>query len=212
MLHGFVDVLDLRRYALYIQDFGGPLGLRLAARDPQRVTALIVQNANAYLEGVTDELAAVLTRLHDERTDDMRTFADRLFELPYTMRQYTEGVADASLVSPDAWTPAQWGMDRPGNKEIQYQLHANYATNFARYDEWNAYFRQHRPPTLVIWGEGDFVFGVAGALAYGRDLPDAEFHMIPDAAHFALETHHREIAGWIVDFMDRRVAPFGDRS
>jgi pimeloyl-ACP methyl ester carboxylesterase len=171
-------------------------------RYPERVTGLIIQNANAYIEGVTPELTAVLTRLHEERTEEMRSFAAQLFELPYTKRQYLEGVADPSLVSPDAWLHAQWGMDRPGNKEIQYLMHANYATNFERYDEWHDYFRKYQPPTLVIWGRGDFVFGVAGARAYQNDLHDTELHVIDDAAHFALETHHAEIAGLICGFMD----------
>ena len=210
ILGRFVDALGLCRYVLYLQDFGGPLGMRLAVRYPERVAALIVQNANAYLEGVTEELTAVLTRLHQERTNEMRDFAAQLFELPYTKRQYLEGVADPSLVAPDAWLHAQWGMDRPGNKEIQYRMHADYATNFARYDEWHAYFRKHQPPTLVLWGTGDFVFGVAGAQAYRRDLREVELHLIDGAAHFALETHHEEIAGWIGGFMERHEALQGN--
>jgi pimeloyl-ACP methyl ester carboxylesterase len=95
-----------------------------------------------------------------ERTSEMRTKAAELFELPYTRKQYLDGVPDPSLVSPDAWQHAQWGMDRPGNKDIQYALHADYASNFDRYEEWHAYFRKYQPPTLVVWGEGDFVFGV----------------------------------------------------
>jgi pimeloyl-ACP methyl ester carboxylesterase len=206
VLAGFVDALGLRRYALYLQDFGGPIGFRLAVKYPERVTGLVIQNANAYIEGVTPELTAILTRLHEERTEEMRTFAAQLFELPYTKRQYLEGVADPSLVAPEAWLHAQWGMDRPGNKEIQYLMHANYATNFAHYDEWHASFREHQPPALVLWGRGDFVFGVAGAQAYAKDLANIELHVIDDAAHFALETHHDEIADMIRRFMNARVS------
>jgi len=201
----FTDALELTSYALYLQDFGGPVGLRLATQRPERVTGLIIQNANAYIEGVTHELTAILTRLYEERTDEMRAFAAQLFELPYTKRQFLEGVADPSLVSPDAWNHAQWGMDRPGNKEIQYLIHANYASNFKRYDEWHAFFRKCQPPALVVWGKGDFVFGVPGARAYQKDLDNVELHILDEAAHFALETHSNEIAGLIVKFMDSKV-------
>jgi pimeloyl-ACP methyl ester carboxylesterase len=196
----FTDAVHLTKYSLYMQDFGGPVGLRLAARHPERVSALLVQNANAYIEGVTPELVAILLRLHRERTPEMRETAAALFELPYTKRQYLEGVGDPSLVNPDSWQLAQLGMDRPGNKEIQYAYHADYATNFDHYDEWHAYFRKSQPPTLVVWGRGDFVFGVPGAEAYRKDLQDIDVHII-DAGHFALETRSSEIAGYIRQFL-----------
>jgi pimeloyl-ACP methyl ester carboxylesterase len=125
-----------------------------------------------------------------------------LFELPITKKQYLDGAEDPTLVSPDAWTHAQWGLDRPGNKDIQYALQANYGSNVERYDEWHAYFREHRPPTLVLWGKGDFVFAEAGAHAYKRDLPDAEIHLL-NAGHFALETHAAEMAATISAFLAR---------
>jgi pimeloyl-ACP methyl ester carboxylesterase len=200
VLEAFTEAIGLQRYALYLQDFGGPVGFRLATRHPERVTALVIQNANAYAEGVTDELRAVLLRLHRERTPEMRAKAAELFELPYTQRQYFEGVTDPSLVSPDSWQHAQWGMDRPGNKAIQYELHANYASNFDRYDEWQAYFRKHQPPALVVWGKHDFVFGVPGAKAYEKDLENIESHFL-DAGHFALETRGPEIAEHVRRFL-----------
>jgi pimeloyl-ACP methyl ester carboxylesterase len=202
VIEAFTDVIGLESYSLYVQDFGGPVGFRLATRRADRVRALIVQNANAYAQGVSDELRAVLLRLHNERTPEMRTKAGELFELPYTRKQYLDGVADPSLVSPDAWQHAQWGMDRPGNKDIQYALHADYASNFDRYEEWHAYFRQYQPPTLVVWGEGDFVFGVPGAEGYRQDLKQIELHILK-AGHFALETSGREIAWHISDFLGR---------
>jgi pimeloyl-ACP methyl ester carboxylesterase len=202
VIEAFTDVIGLESYSLYVQDFGGPVGFRLATRRADRVRALIVQNANACAQGVSDELRAVLLRLHNERTPEMRTKAGELFELPYTRKQYLDGVADPSLVSPDAWQHAQWGMDRPGNKDIQYALHADYASNFDRYEEWHAYFRQYQPPTLVVWGEGDFVFGVPGAEGYRQDLKQIELHILK-AGHFALETSGREIAWHISDFLGR---------
>jgi pimeloyl-ACP methyl ester carboxylesterase len=200
VIEHFTIEIGLESYALYLQDFGGPVGFRLAARHPERVRALIIQNANAYLEGVSPDLHAILQRLYRERTPEMRLKASELFELPYTKKQYLEGVEDLTLVSPDAWQHAQWGMDRPGNKEIQYELHANYASNFEKYDEWHAYFRAYQPPTLVVWGAGDFVFGVAGAEAYKKDLKTIEFHII-NAGHFALETRSAEIAAYIRGFL-----------
>jgi pimeloyl-ACP methyl ester carboxylesterase len=202
VIEHFTDAIGIERYSLYLQDFGGPIGFRLAARRPERIHTLIIQNANAYAQGVTEELRAVLVRLHTERTPQMRAKASGLFDLAYTRRQYLEGVPDPSLVSPDAWQHAQWGMDRPHNKDIQYVLHANYATNFDRYDEWHAYFRCYQPPALVLWGDGDFVFGVPGAEAYRQDLKQVELHILK-AGHFALETHGREIARYMRDFLGR---------
>jgi len=189
----FVEVLGLGACILDVQDFGGPVGFRLAAAHPERIRALVVQNANAYSEGVSEEIRDILLKLYRERTPQMRFQAASLFELDYTKRQYLEGVPDPTLVSPDAWQHAQWGMDRPGNKDIQYRLHSDYASNFDRYAGWHAYFREHQPPTLIVWGRGDFVFGLAGAHAYQRDLPNAELHVL-GSGHFALETHAVEIA------------------
>jgi pimeloyl-ACP methyl ester carboxylesterase len=199
IMEGFVDRLGLSRYALYMQDFGGPVGFRLATRRPQQVRALIIQNANAYDEGVSSGVRDVVLRIWKERTPQTEARLKELFELPATKRQFLEGTPDPSLVSPDAWEHAQWGMDRPGDKEIQFALHANYGSNVERYDEWHAYFRKFQPPTLIVWGKGDFVFLPAGAEAYRKDLEHVELHFL-DAGHFALETNAVEIAGYIRDF------------
>jgi pimeloyl-ACP methyl ester carboxylesterase len=204
----FIDVIGLTRFALYMQDFGGPIGFRLASRYPKKVTALIVQNANAYDEGVTEGLKNVVLRAWTDHSEEASAQLRTLFELPVTKRQFLEGAPDPSLVSPDGWTHAQWGMDRPGNKDIQFALHANYGSNPERYDEWHAYFRQHQPPTLVVWGRGDFVFAEAGAQAYAKDLPDAEIHLI-DAGHFALETNAQQIADYMRGFLAK--LPTGTR-
>lgn len=198
----FTQAVGLTSYALYCQDYGGPVGFRLATRHPERVTALIIQNANAYKEGVTDLFQNVVLRLWTERTPETEAAVRTLFELPITQKQYLDGAEDPTLVSPDAWTHAQWGMDRPGNKDVQYALQANYGSNVERYDEWHAYFREHRPPTLVLWGKGDFVFAEPGAHAYKRDLPDAEVHIL-NAGHFALETNAPEIGAAISTFLAR---------
>jgi pimeloyl-ACP methyl ester carboxylesterase len=203
VMEGFVDTLGLKRYALYMQDFGGPVGFRLAARRPEQVRALIIQNANAYEEGVSSGVREVVLRIWKERTPQTEARLKELFELSATKRQYLEGAPDPSLVSPDAWEHAQWGMDRPGDKEIQFALHANYGSNVEHYDEWHAYFRTYQPPTLIVWGKGDFVFTPAGAEAYRKDLKHVELHML-NAGHFALETNASEIAGRILGFLALR--------
>jgi pimeloyl-ACP methyl ester carboxylesterase len=203
VMEGFVDALNLTRYALYMQDFGGPVGFRLATRRPQQVRALIIQNANAYDEGISSGVRDVVLRIWKERTPQTEARLKELFELPATKRQYLEGAPDPSLVSPDAWEHAQWGMDRPGDKEIQFALHANYGSNVEHYDGWHAYFRKYQPPALVVWGKGDFVFTPAGAEAYRKDLKHVELHFL-NAGHFALETNASEIAGFIRGFQASR--------
>jgi pimeloyl-ACP methyl ester carboxylesterase len=204
VIQGFTDALGLKRYALYMQDYGGPIGLRLAERAPERVSALIVQNANAYEDGVTPDLRRIVLRLWTDRSADAVAAIQPLFELPATRGQFLDGEPDPDLVSPDAWQMAQWGMERPGNKAIQFALQANYGSNPERYAGWHRYFRDHQPPTLVTWGKGDRVFAAAGAEAYRRDLKDVEIHLL-DAGHFALESHHVEIAALMRDFLGRTV-------
>jgi pimeloyl-ACP methyl ester carboxylesterase len=200
VIEHFTDVVGIAAYALYLQDFGGPIGFRMATRRPERVRALIIQNANAYDEGITQGVRDVVLRIWTERTAVTEAALKELFELSATKRQYLEGVGDVTLVSPDSWQHAQWGMDRPGNKDIQFAMHANYGSNVERYDEWHSYFRRHQPPTLVAWGKGDFVFAAAGAEAYRKDLKNISVHML-DAGHFALETKASEIATHMREFL-----------
>ena len=201
----FTDVIGLKRYALYMQDYGGPVGLRLATRHPDRVTALLIQNANAYDEGITPELRRVVLRLETDHGEEATASLRRLFELPATKEGYLDGEPDPTLVDPDAWTHAQWGMARPGNKDIQFALQANYWSNILLYPQWHAYFRRYQPPTLVTWGRGDLVFAVGGAAAYRNDLPKAEIHIL-SAGHFALESQSGPIADYIRDFLARQGA------
>lgn len=202
VMEHFTDTIGLQSYALYLQDYGGPVGFRLATRHPDRVTALIVQNANAYTEGVTDLFQNVVLRAWTERTAETERAVRSMFELPATQRQYLEGAEDPALVNPDGWQLAHWGMERPGNKDIQFALQANYGSNVERYDEWHAYFREHQPPTLVVWGKGDFIFAEPGAEAYRQDLPKAEIHVL-NAGHFALETKADAIGALIQSFLAR---------
>jgi pimeloyl-ACP methyl ester carboxylesterase len=203
-----LDALGLARYALYVQDYGAPIGLRLAARRPDRVTALISQNGNAYDEGLTPFWEPLLAYAQDG-VSNAQAVRESL-EPAGTRWVYQHGVPDAHLerLSPDAWTVDQASLDRPGNRDIQLALFRDYRRNLPLYPTFQRYFREHRPPTLVVWGGHDEIFGPDGAHAYARDLPDAEIHLL-DAGHFALETSGREIAGLVRSFLDR-VLP-GDR-
>ncbi len=196
-----IQQLDVKRYALYVMDYGAPVGFRLAAAHPEKVTALIVQNGNAYEEGLEqfwDPIKAYWKTGGMTEREAIRW----LTSIKATKWQYTNGVNDASLVSPDTWTIDQALLDRPGNTEIQLDLFYDYRTNIPLYPQWQAYFRKHQPPTLVVWGKNDAIFVAAGAAPYQRDLPGAEIHLL-DTGHFALETHVNEIASLIRHFLDK---------
>jgi len=199
---GLLDKLDVQQFALYIQDYGAPIGLRIANRHPERVTALITQSGNAYLEGFTPFWEPLFNHAKDRATyePDVRS----LLTAEATRWQYTHGVPAQFLerISPDTWTLDQSYLDRPGNQEIQLQLFHDYQHNLDAYPAFQQYFRRHQPPTLVAWGKHDEIFGADGATAFARDLPDAEIHLL-DAGHFALETHGDEIAALIRDFLQR---------
>lgn len=199
--------LGVRRYALYVMDYGAPIGFRLASNDPERVTALTVQNGNAYDEGLQqfwDPIKAYWTTGTSAEREAIRW----LTSLKATKWQYTNGVKDVSVVSPDAWTMDQALLDRPGNAEIQLDLFYDYRTNIPLYPEWQAYFRKHQPPTLVVWGQNDEIFVAAGAAPYRRDIPNAEVHLF-DTGHFALETHGPEIATLMREFLGRNLKAGG---
>ncbi|MEO3757217.1 alpha/beta hydrolase [Mycobacterium sp. B14F4] len=203
---GLLDHLGVDRFALYIQDYGAPIGLRIAGRAPERVTALITQNGNAYVEGFTPFWDVLFAHAKDRgaNADSVR----ELLQPKATQWQYTHGVPADRLdrIAPEAWQLDQAGLDRPGNDEIQLQLFWDYQFNLDAYPAFQQYFREHRPPTLVVWGRNDEIFGPAGAEAFRRDLPDAQIHLL-DAGHFALETHGPEIASLIRTFLGAVTAP-----
>jgi pimeloyl-ACP methyl ester carboxylesterase len=200
-LRGFVDALGLTRYALYVFDYGAPTGLRLAMRHPERVTAIISQNGNAYLEGFSDEWSA--WQAYWREPSDVRREACRASLSPDTIRDWQYGTgADPSRLSPDGYELDIAYMARPGAADIQLDLILDYRSNVELYPAFQAYFREHLPPFLAVWGRHDPAFLPAGAEAYRRDLPDAEVHLL-DAGHFALETHSAEIAEHIRDFLGR---------
>lgn len=204
VMEEFVRALGLRRFVLYAFDFGGPVGFRLATRHPEWIAGLIVQNANAYEEGLSEQARATIQAPAEE--------LGPLFTLPVTRSQYEGGTADPALVAPDGWTLDQHFLDLPGRKEAQLALALDYRSNVARYPDWQAWLREHRPPALIVWGRNDPFFPEPGAHAYLRDLPDAQVHVL-DTGHFALEDKLPEIAPLIADFLDRharlRVAVIG---
>ena len=202
VIEHFVQGLELDSFSLYMQDYGGPVGFRLAARHPEWVEALIIQNANAYEEGFTDISRNLLEP--SNRTGATEQPVLDLSKLEGTKFQYQHGARDPNGMNPDAWTHDQYGLDRPGNKLIQLDLQANYPTNLAQYDRWHAYLREHQPPTLVVWGEGDPIFGVEGAHAYKRDLKDIEVHLL-NTGHFALEEDAAVIAKHIQRFLKAKL-------
>ena len=197
----FTEVIGQRRFAIYIFDYGAPVGLRIAAKHPERITAIISQNGNAYEDGLSEGWSPIQAYWR-EPTQANRD-ALRSFLAPETTRfQYTHGVSDPSLVSPDGRSLDDYYLTRPGAHEVQLDLLLDYASNVALYPVFQAYFRNHQPPLLAVWGKNDPFFLPAGAEAFKRDLSGAEVHFF-DTGHFALETHCAEIAAAIRDFLDR---------
>jgi len=199
----FTEAVGLERYTLYVFDYGAPVGFRLALKHPERVTAIISQNGNAYEEGLSDGWNPI-EKYWKEPTAANRA-ALRDFLKPETTRwQYIHGVANESLVAPESYTLDSALLERPGNDEIQLDLFLDYASNVALYPKFQQFFRTKRPPLLAVWGKGDPFFLPAGADAFKRDNPEAEVHFY-DTGHFALETHVYEIAAAIRDFLGRHV-------
>jgi len=198
----FTDVVGLTKFAIYIFDYGAPVGLRIAAKYPERISAVITQNGNAYLEGVSPAFAPVQAYWANP-TDETRNALRGFLAPATTLFQYTQGVADVSLVSPDGRNLDDAYLARPGNDEIQLDLLLDYASNVAAYETFQAYFRRRRPPLLAVWGRNDPFFVPAGAEAFKRDLPDAEVRFF-DTGHFALETHAAEIGAAIREFLDKQ--------
>jgi pimeloyl-ACP methyl ester carboxylesterase len=204
LVDGLLDRLGVTRYAMYVMDYGAPVGWRLALKHPERITGLIVQNGNAYEEGLKefwDPFRAYWADGSDAHRQAMRG----LLTLETTKFQYTDGVADVSRISPDNWVHDQALLDRPGNADIQLDMFYDYRTNLPLYPAVQAYFRAHRPPTLIVWGRNDKIFPADGAYPYKRDLPDLEFHLL-DTGHFALEDKADEMVPLIRAFLDRNLA------
>jgi pimeloyl-ACP methyl ester carboxylesterase len=197
LMEKLIAKLGIKTFALYLQDYGGPVGFRIAARHPERVTGLIIQNANAYVEGISEAMAPIAKFWSDRAGVEpaIRGFLTK----ETTTFQYTHGAGKPERICPDAYHHAQALLDRPGNDLIQLEFLYNYQTNPPLYPAWQEYFRRHQPRTLIVWGKNDPFFTVPGAEAFLRDLPKAQLHLL-DAGHFALEELHEEIAAHITRF------------
>lgn len=193
--------LNIDRFFVYLMDYGAPVGFRIAARHPERIRGLIVQNGNAYDEGLKDFWEPIKAYWSDPANPEKREALRWLTSFQATKWQYTHGVKDVSLISPDTYTLDQALLDRPGNQEIQLDMFLDYATNPPLYPAWQQYFREAQPPMLILWGQGDEIFPDSGAHPYLRDLPDAELHIFEDAGHFALESHGLELIELIRKFL-----------
>lgn len=199
-LEAFVDELGLTRYAMYFFDYGAPTGLRLAVAHPERVTGLVSQNGNAYLDGLGDAWAPIRAYWNDPSPANRQTIHDAILNVEGTKWQYVHGVADPDSVAPEGYTLDAALLERPGNKDIQLDLFLDYANNLTQYPAFQAFFRQAQVPTLAIWGRNDPFFIPPGAQAYRRDNPDAVVELL-DTGHFALETHGQYIAQRIIDVL-----------
>lgn len=198
VIERFTELLGLDRFALYVFDYGAPTGFRLALRHPERITAIISQNGNAYEEGLTEGWNPIQAYWKDPspaNRDALRSFLTP----EATFWQYSHGVSDATLISPDGYSLDSYYLSRPGADEIQLDLFLNYASNVALYPAFQEYFRKHQPPLLAVWGRNDPFFQSAGAEAYKRDIPNADIRLL-ETGHFALETHTDEIAEIIREF------------
>jgi pimeloyl-ACP methyl ester carboxylesterase len=204
LVDALLGQLGTTRYAMYVMDYGAPVGYRLALKHPERVSALIVQNGNAYDEGLGlfwDPIKAYW----GSDTPEHRKALENLMTLETTKFQYTDGMSDPSRIDPDNWVHDQALLDRPGNLDIQLDLFKDYGSNVPLYPEFQEFFRKYEPPTIIVWGRNDKIFPVSGATPYLEDLPHAEFHLI-DTGHFALEDKLDEMAPLIRNFLDRKVA------
>jgi pimeloyl-ACP methyl ester carboxylesterase len=196
--------LNLKRFSIYVQDYGSPVGFRIASKNPQAINGIIVQNGNAYVEGLSaawEPLRALWTTRTAETEKQVRSF----LAAETTKFQYTHGVKHVTKISPDSYTFDQLFLDRPGNDAVQLNLFYDYASNVALYRKWQSYFRKHQPPMLIVWGINDPFFTVEGAKAFQRDLPKAELHLL-DTGHFALEEESETIAAHIRRFLDVTLA------
>jgi pimeloyl-ACP methyl ester carboxylesterase len=204
VINSFTEVKGLDRYAIYVFDYGAPVGLRLALAHPERITAVISQNGNAYEEGMSQGWNPI-QRYWKEATPENRKALRDFLTPEATKSQYVYGVQDTALLAPEAYELDSALLARPGNDEIQLDLFLDYASNVARYPKFQEYFRTKQPPLLAVWGRNDPFFLPPGAEAFKRDNPNAEVRFY-DTGHFALETHYHEIASAIRDFLDRKLA------
>ena len=199
IIDSFTEKLGLQKYSLYVMDYGAPVGYRLAVKHPERVESMIVQNGNAYEEGLREFWDPIKAYWKEKSKENGDVLRNSLLTIEATKWQYTNGVRNPENIAPENWFHDQYLMDRPGNKDIQLQLFYDYGSNPPLYPDWQAYFREYQPPTLIAWGKNDYIFPEEGAHPYKRDLKNIEFHIL-DTGHFALEEDGDKIAHLITCF------------
>ena len=199
IIEGFLEKLEVEKYTIYLMDYGAPIGFRIAAKYPERVEALIIQNGNAYEEGLKDFWIPIKKYWNDYTVEN--GIALEGFHSPDGLKwQYTHGVRNVETISPDNWTRYLQHLTREGNNEIQLAMFYDYRTNVPLYPSWQQYFRKYQPPTLIVWGKNDYIFPADGAYPYKKDLNNLEFHLL-DTGHFALEEDGESIAKYIDNFL-----------
>ena len=201
IIEGFLDQLDVNKFSIYLMDYGAPIGYRVAAKYPEKVEALIVQNGNAYDEGLRDFWIPIKKYWNEYSEENGKALEG--FHSPASLKwQYTHGVQDSTKISPDNWHIDLQHLTRPENDKIQLAMFYSYRTNVPLYPEWQAYFRKYQPPTLIVWGKNDYIFPAEGAHPYKKDLENVDFHLL-NTGHFALEEEGKAIAGHIDKFLKR---------
>lgn len=198
----FIDAVGLKKFSLYVQDYGGPVGFRIATQRPEMIQSLIVQNANAYNEGLGEALKPLVAYIQNPNAETEKPVRDFL-TLGGTKWQYTDGAEDVSKINPDSYITDQYYLDRPGNVDIQLTLIRNYGSNLPLYDVWHAYFKKYQPATLVISGKNDKLFTAPGAEAFKKDLPNAQISLL-NGGHFVLEEKHTEAASLLKSFLSKK--------
>jgi pimeloyl-ACP methyl ester carboxylesterase len=203
-VEGLIDALGIKRYVIYMQDFGAPVGYRVMMRQPKRVRALVIQNANAYMDGLTEQRRSFFKRANQDRSEaGLKPLLEFVSRESIVHKQYLRDVkGKEEIMSPDSWTHDTAFLQTPKDRMIQVKLFQDYYNNLLAYQNWQKFLREEQPPTLIVWGKNDPAFIAAGAKAYLRDLPNAELHLI-DAGHFAVEEKPVEIAKYITNFMTR---------
>lgn len=201
LVEGLLDELHVDKYSIYLMDYGAPIGFRIAAKYPERIESLIIQNGNAYEEGLRDFWIPIKKYWNDYTIENGIPLEG--FHSPDGLKwQYTHGVQDSTKISPDNWNLDLQHLTRDENAEIQLAMFYDYRTNVPLYPEWQKYFRDHQPPTLIVWGKNDYIFPAEGAHPYKKDLKNLEFHLL-DTGHFALEEKGDEIADYILNFLEK---------
>lgn len=201
IIEKFIQDLQLKRFSIYLQDYGAPIGFRIATKHPDWIEALIIQNGNAYEEGLKDFWIPIKAYWQN-RSKENEAALRKFLTIDATKWQYTHGVRNVEAISPDNWLVDQPLLDRPGNDKIQLQLFYSYQTNPPLYPQWHEYFRRHQPPSLIAWGKNDQIFPADGAHPYKRDLKNIDFHLL-NTGHFALEEDYELIAELISNFLRR---------